>query len=229
MTARDIEDVLEPILRRNAISLFDYAPELSTEWCYRLNRGFGSEDFSRASHVKAWWNCSACHREYKAQICNRSLLHSGCPYCTSKKVCSENALSTRNRRISREWHPTKNGALTPRDVTSASAKKVWWLCSGCARGFKAIIDNRTRINSGCPYCTSKQTCRDNSLSTCFRTIAREWHPTKNGKLKPSTITAKSGRKVWWICARKHAWEASVANRTSRKSGCPRCYKMHAKK
>ena len=28
----------------------------------------------------------------------------------------------------KEWHPTKNGDLTPRDVTHGSKKKVWWLC-----------------------------------------------------------------------------------------------------
>ena len=26
----------------------------------------------------------------------------------------------------KEWHPTKNGDLTPKDVTYGSNKKVWW-------------------------------------------------------------------------------------------------------
>ena len=29
----------------------------------------------------------------------------------------------------KEWHPTKNGDLTPKDVTHGSSKKIWWLCS----------------------------------------------------------------------------------------------------
>ena len=28
----------------------------------------------------------------------------------------------------KEWHPTKNGDLTPNDFTHGSGKKVWWLC-----------------------------------------------------------------------------------------------------
>ena len=28
----------------------------------------------------------------------------------------------------KEWHPTKNGELTPDDFTHGSHKKVWWLC-----------------------------------------------------------------------------------------------------
>jgi hypothetical protein len=27
----------------------------------------------------------------------------------------------------KEWHPTKNGDLTPDDFTHGSNKKVWWL------------------------------------------------------------------------------------------------------
>ena len=29
----------------------------------------------------------------------------------------------------KEWHPTKNLNLTPKQVTSKTNKKVWWLCS----------------------------------------------------------------------------------------------------
>ena len=29
----------------------------------------------------------------------------------------------------KEWHPTKNGELTPDDFTHGTHKKVWWLCS----------------------------------------------------------------------------------------------------
>ena len=28
----------------------------------------------------------------------------------------------------KQWHPTKNGELTPNDFTYESNKKVWWLC-----------------------------------------------------------------------------------------------------
>ena len=31
--------------------------------------------------------------------------------------------------LAKEWHPTKNSSLTPKDVTAGSNKKVWWQCS----------------------------------------------------------------------------------------------------
>ena len=30
--------------------------------------------------------------------------------------------------IASEWHPTKNGDLTPDQVTKGSTKMVWWKC-----------------------------------------------------------------------------------------------------
>jgi len=31
--------------------------------------------------------------------------------------------------VAAQWHPTKNGDLTPWDVTKGSNKKRWWQCS----------------------------------------------------------------------------------------------------
>ena len=57
-------------------------------------------------------------------------------------------------------------------------------------------------------------------------IAKEWHPSKNGPLKPELIKPKSQKKAWFICSRDstHEWEARLADRTSKGSGCPYCYR-----
>jgi hypothetical protein len=39
---------------------------------------------------------------------------------------------------------------------------------------------------------------------------------------PSNVTFGSGKKVDWKCSFNHRWNATVTNRTSRKSGCPYC-------
>lgn len=51
---------------------------------------------------------------------------------------------------------------------------------------------------------------------------KEWHPFFNLGVSPETLRPGSGRKVWWKCPEGHAWEAVVANRTKRGSGCPFC-------
>ena len=30
--------------------------------------------------------------------------------------------------VAKQWHPSKNGGLTPFKFTSGSNKKVWWKC-----------------------------------------------------------------------------------------------------
>lgn len=55
-------------------------------------------------------------------------------------------------------------------------------------------------------------------------LVKEWHPTKNVKIKPYGVTPGSGKRVWWICQKGHEWQAVIYSR-SRDSGCPYCYKL----
>jgi len=41
---------------------------------------------------------------------------------------SKPSLAEVNPELAKQWHPTKNGELTPGDVTHGSHKKVWWKC-----------------------------------------------------------------------------------------------------
>ena len=38
-----------------------------------------------------------------------------------------NDLATLYPELAKEWHPTKNGVLTPNNIACGSNKKVWWL------------------------------------------------------------------------------------------------------
>ena len=48
-----------------------------------------------------------------------------------------------------------------------------------------------------------------SLAEVNPELAKEWHQTKNGELKPNDFTYGSGTKVWWKCDEglDHEWEA----------------------
>lgn len=66
--------------------------------------------------------------------------------------------------------------------------------------------------------------KKNNLNEIFPEIAKEWHPTKNGKLKPYHVTRSSNKVVWWVCDKNHEYQSEVNRRTStqRKGGCPYC-------
>ena len=54
-------------------------------------------------------------------------------------------------------------------------------------------------------------------------LMAEWDWEKNNELgfNPNEITSHSGKKVWWVCANGHSFDATVANRANGK-GCPYC-------
>ncbi len=190
---------------------------LTKEWHPTKNDKLTPSDVITASSKKVWWKCKKGH-EWQTKMALR-MSGSKCPYCTNKKVCKENSLWSKNRTLAKEWHPTKNGNLTPSDVTSASGKKVWWKCK---KGHEWQVSINSRRNgSGCPYCTNQKACEDNSLWTKNRALAKEWHPTKNGKLTPKDVTHVSGKKVWWKCKKGHEWQARIAHRKIG-TGCPYC-------
>lgn len=62
----------------------------------------------------------------------------------------------------------------------------------------------------------------NSLTNQFPHIASEWHPTRNGKLKPEMFLSYSQQIVWWLCDKGHEWEARIESRTRSDTGCPIC-------
>lgn len=66
----------------------------------------------------------------------------------------------------------------------------------------------------------KATPSDN-LKISHSEISKEWHPTKNGNLKPEKVLKKSNKRVWWLCVNNHEWKAVIATRTVG-GGCPHC-------
>lgn len=52
-------------------------------------------------------------------------------------------------------------------------------------------------------------------------LVSELHPSRNPDLDLASLSAGSGRRLWWRCERGHQWEAPV-DRRSAGSGCPYC-------
>ena len=61
-----------------------------------------------------------------------------------------------------EWHTTKNEDLKPENFSYGSRSKVWWKCSVCNHEWQAIINNRVRMQYGCPECGKKRTAKKTS-------------------------------------------------------------------
>jgi len=200
-------------------------PKIASQWHPYKNGNLTPFDVTSGNHKKVWWKCpKGGDHEWSAIISNRTRL-SGCPICCNQKVVLSNCLATTHPNMIKEWHPTKNGSSTPYDFTAGSSRSVWWKCEAADdHEWKAIIANRVLRRDGCPYCAGKKVSASNCLSMTHPELAKQWHPTKNGKMTPSDVTAGSMKKVWWKCnvADDHEWIAMPNSRTSMKSGCPCC-------
>lgn len=205
-------------------SLAENNPTLATEWHPTLNGDLTPSDVTAGSSKKVWWQCSQHPDHHWAAALNGRNNGSGCPYCSNRKVLpGYNDLSTTNRELAEEWHPTLNGDLTPMDVTGGSNKRVWWRCRhNKAHQWESGISYRG-LGGCCPHCSKSSYRETNSLATANPTLAKEWCLKRNGALTPEDVQVWSHRKVWWQCRKhpKHQWEAVIGNRSSG-GGCPFC-------
>ena len=122
--------------------------------------------------------------------------------------------------MTKEWHPVKNRNLMPNEVLPYSNRRVWWQCQK-GHEWKARVINRTKNENSCPYCAGRLPSKNRNLKVLNPKLAEEWHPTKNGDLKPKNILPGAHKKVWWLCKNGHEWKAYVFSR-NKGFGCRQC-------
>jgi len=195
-------------------------PDLAQQWHRELNGKAGPDQFAPGSHKAAWWQCNSGH-VWKATIKSRTE-GSGCPVCSRRKVVpGVNDLKSMAPELAKQWHPSKNGSLTPEQVVCGSSRKVWWRCRQ-GHEWQAEIHSRV-MGRGCPVCAGKAVLSGvNDLESYAPELAKQWHPTKNRPLLPSEVSVSSNRRVWWRCDAGHEWEAVISSRTANRSECPYC-------
>jgi hypothetical protein len=205
-------------------SLAEVNPELAKQWHPTKNGDLTPSDFFTKSGIKVWWKCDKGNDHVWLTSPNERNRGRGCPICSGSKIVNSNCLSTTHPKLAEQWHPIKNIDLNPTEISIGSHKKIWWKCNkGVDHEWEASTYNRLRAD--CPICSGKKTVKSNTLFFKHPQIAKKWHPTKNGDLKPSDIYFGSGKKVWWKCDKgeDHEFFSSVGG--SVRSGvnyCPFC-------
>ena len=194
-------------------------PDLAAQWHPALNGDLTPQQVTAGSHKSAQWVCPKGH-EWEAKICDRAG-GTGCPVCVNRRVFAGfNNLATTHPDLAAQWHPTRNGALTPQQVTAGSHRRVRWTCPK-GHEYEATVNKRAQ-GHGCPVCSNHQVLAgSNDLATTHPDLAAQWHPTRNGDLVPQQVTAGARKEVWWTCPKGHGYKARVSHRTVG-SGCPVC-------
>jgi hypothetical protein len=180
-------------------------PELAKE-----ADGWDPGEITAGSHKSRKWKCTKEH-SWTADISNRAMGDTQCPYCSGRRVLSGfNDLKTKFPLIASEankWNPS--------DVLAGSKVKKDWICKK-GHSWEATIYSRIR-GAACPVCAGNKTLPGfNDLETKFPEIAKEangWDPTK--------VAPVSGQLKKWRCPSGHTYSMTVANRTYG-HGCSVC-------
>lgn len=208
-------------------NLRDVFPEIAEEFDLKRNNGLTPEDFTPKSGKQVWWKCSKDKTHvWMATVLRRTISKGKCPYCSGRRISSQNRLATKYKKLALEWHPTKNEDLTPSEVSFGSKRIVWWQCkNNPEHDWQATIKARTRQKTTCPSCGGgKRATKFRNALVAKPEVASEWHPTLNGDLKPQDVTPGSAKRVFWLCpvADDHVWERPVCARILVGEKCPFC-------
>lgn len=241
-------------------SLADLYPALVAQWVRCVPYPDAApQDVIPGSPAKVEWRCPAgTHPNWVTTI--RSLVRSaevgrnGCRPCywesrkgaPSPGVHRKKTLAARAPHLSSEWHPDKNGEVTPATHWAHDPKSVWWLCSTCGHEWEVSSSARIKADLGCRPCAMRGVGVKNraryaakgTLADLFPAVAKEWARDLNPEhLTPETVSPGCADVVLWKClVCPEVWPTSPHARTRKMregrdtepSGCPACLNQVAR-
>lgn len=139
-------------------SLADLYPDVAAEWHPTKNAPVTASDVNPGSKKRRWWQCATCGHEWLTDPDHRTRGGRRCSKCAYRSVAISKAtpkpgesLAEKIPELAAEWHPDKNGDLTPADVRPRGNASVWWRCR-FGHEWKAKVAPRA-VGIGCPQCS----------------------------------------------------------------------------
>ncbi len=212
-------------------------PDLIQDWHPTANGDLTPSGVTTGSTLRVWWQCHTCGFEWDTKINARALSDTGCRQCAGTiPVEGINTLEVACPSAAAMWVPHLNEGLQARQIHAGTNTEYWWTC---AQGhvWRAPVSRVVTAHQhqppshdlstiGCATCSkfhNQHTAPRGSVAQEYPHLVTEWDMTLNDPLvTPDTTTAGSDRKIWWICAQGHSWQAVVKSRCSKGYGCPYC-------
>lgn len=164
-------------------------PDLWCQWDFKKNDELGHDIWkvSYGSGKEVWWISEDGNDYYPQKITFR---------VRNQIPSIIRSLGYKNPELASQWHPTKNGDLTPHDVTCGSDKQVWWKCSkNPLHEWETSVSNRNRHLSDCPFCSGY---------TAWKGETDMW--TTNPKLAGLLVNPEDGYKLGEFSNKKTNWK-----------------------
>lgn len=189
-------------------------PAIASELDADLNRGLTARDIAPSSHEEFFWRCPKAQHCYVATASNRTSARMGCGLCSNRTlVAGVNDLSTTHPTIAIDLDPSYAEYHPATSFLACSEVKVPWLCPA-GHAYTMRVYDRTHGGrcKECEHAANRST--NKNLTATHPTIAREWHPTENGELRPEDFSHGSKETVIWLCPVGHDYPMRIERRTA---------------
>ncbi|MDB4944542.1 MAG: hypothetical protein JWP97_4076 [Labilithrix sp.] len=129
----------------SARSVATARPSLVPLWNAEKNGDVSPSAVDAAHAGNAWWRCLKGHDYQRSPLL--MIKDSTCPVCS----VADHSLAVTNPTVAAEWHPRKNGAITPAQVGADHVMNAWWLCPK-GHEYQATVRSRARGSRNCSTC-----------------------------------------------------------------------------
>lgn len=184
-------DHIEPHRQESGLSVRESAIRSSSRDCRSVASDkegkLKPSDVTRACDQEVWWICDKRHA-WLCSVRGRTVLNKGCSVCKTLQV--------RYPLVAKQWHPARNGRLTPLDVKAGSPRTAWWKCPAghvWSAAISAVVS--CWVNHGTNGCQKCYDIQRRSSATSLKGRARA------GRRERASNSAKTKRT---IRARKHS-------------------------
>jgi hypothetical protein len=154
----------------NANNFRSVYPELVAYFHPSKNLPLVPEKLIASSSKRIWWICKdKINHEWQQTPAQLSSIQKKCPFCSFRKLTSDNNLKVLFPKISSEFHPTRNKKLKTSELLPNTTMKVWWKCKN-GHEWYASINHRTQRNQNCPKCSNQTSIPEIRVFTEIKSI-----------------------------------------------------------
>jgi len=142
-----LSDSVCPDCRRgpSTNSIAKARPSIVPLWNAEKNGDLSPSTVDATHPGNAWWRCTKGHDFQRAPLL--MVRESSCPVC----AVAEKSLAVTHPAVAAEWHPKRNGEVTPAQVGAEHVMNAWWLCPN-GHEYQATVRSRARGSRNCFTC-----------------------------------------------------------------------------
>ncbi|MBP9811278.1 zinc-ribbon domain-containing protein [bacterium] len=125
---------------------------LAEQWFQERNGDRTPWNTAAGCRSKVWWKCQAGpDHEWMAEVYQRAIKGTDCPFCANRQVSVTNSLRTIHPELAKLMHADDNAGRTASDVVATTTKAIKWRCP-CSKTYERSVQHMLERGTGCSAC-----------------------------------------------------------------------------